>query len=972
MWQIVARNPLLGRLTLMVAGLFCAASAHAECGTTQQCIGIGTTAGNAALAHHASGAPETPAVAYANQAAATTSASQTIHVAAVGGGPVGTAPALGTITISGPNAAEFVITGNTCGTVPRHGTADAPCTIAVAFRPIFVGAKTATLNVPLAFPGCVGCITGRTATLSGTALATGGGLTASAATMTVAVNTAGSLDLAPFTAGGATGVGIVTAPARGTATANGTTVTYTPAPGFFGEDAFTYAAFNGTGSSTAAAVAVSVSGRPDPSQDAVVRGLLRAQADTAKRFVRTQISNFQRRMESLHLGSSSGSSSASAGTGAGRGETASSGNGFATARDPFATAGMASRVGTGMTGTNGNQGLGLQPRGSTESGARSDAAISPTPLLPASFLTTLADVASTGSLNLSSSGRADGTMAQGTGLWLGGSLNFGTRDNTGDSNGLRFTTDGLTLGMDHRFSDKWALGVGVGYARDKTNIGDDGSSSHARGTSAAIYGSYHPVRNVFIDGLLGYGALSYDSQRFVASVSDFAHAKRKGDQWFGSIAAGYEHREDGLLLSPYGRLDFGIDRLKQATETGAGLFALTYHEQTLRSMNLSLGLRAETAHQTSFGWAVPRLRVELKHAFEGDRAATISYADQFGGPLFGVAGLSSNRNSILVGIGSDFILRDGLKLGFDYQSLRSFGPDHSHAIRVWISKELDGKGMPTGLVASKLLGDPLRVEAGLTWDDNLNRAREASEKISDRTYSLNVSKGMIFPITDHMRVVASGFLSGDKLYTHTGLDRFSGGINGELQYRTSGEFDAVTFALFGRAAVDEYNSNVRSGSRYSLGLSARQALTDRIDIFGALAHNVRDARNTVFDGRDKSARFNLDYALGSSGSLYLGGEYRRGDTVTTVPTAVSYNALAESSVLDDAYRAAGLQAYRYDARTKIWTLGYNYPLGPRDSIDFSWRYARSTATRQVDPQLYPGGNSPYTANQYSIAYLMRF
>ena len=105
--------------------------------------------------------------------------------------------------------------------------------------------------------------------------------------------------------------------------------------------------------------------------------------------------------------------------------------------------------------------------------------------------------------------------------------------------------------------------------------------------------------------------------------------------------------------------------------------------------------------------------------------------------------------------------------------------------------------------------------------------------------------------------------------------------------------------------------------------------------------------------------------------MYLGGEHRRGDIVTSA-AAAAYGALAKVSAADDAYGSAVLQAHRYDAKTTIWTVGYNYPLGPRDSIDVSWRYARSTPTTQVSPHLYPGANSAYTANQYSIAYLVRF
>ncbi len=961
MRQILTFNRLLCWLMVLAAGLFCTTAAYAECGGTVQCIGVGATLAEANSQH---GDPTPRTLAFPSQGVSSTSVPQTVFVAAVAGATAGTMAMLNAAFITGT---DFVIApGGTCSPAngPVHGGAN--CTINVSFQPTSIGAKTATLTIPLTAPGCVGCITERTVTLTGTGTSTG--IAAGPAAMTVRLNTAGTLDLTPFTSGGATGVIVVSPPARGAVTVSGTTVTYTPAANFSGADAFTYSSTGPTGTSAPATVTVSVGG--DPSLDAVVRGLLRAQADTAKRFARTQISNVQRRMESLHLGSSTGT--------AARADGATAANAFAQTRDPFAIAGLMPRAGLNDAGGNGSSGLGLLARPPGTAGGRRDhrddiVGVAPA-LLPSSFMTTLASVATTGALNLSSSGRADGIAPQGTGLWLGGSLNFGTRDHTADSNGLRFTTDGLTAGVDHRFSENLALGVSVGYARDKTRIGNDGSNSNANGTSIAFYGSYSPARNVFVDGLIGYGGLSYDSRRFVAAASDFARADRKGSQWFGSVAAGYEHRQDGLLLSPYGRLDFGVDRLKRATETGAGLNALTYHDQTLRSANVSLGLRAETAHQTSFGWALPRLRIELKHAFEGDRAATIGYADQIGGPLYSVTGLNSNRNSVLVGFGSDFILRDGLKIGIDYQTLRSFGPDHSHGIRVWVSKELDGKGLPTGLVASKLFDDPVRVEAGLSWDNNLNRAREASEKISDRVYSINVSKGMVFPLTDHVRVIASGFVGGDKLYVYTGLDRLSGGVSGELQYRTSGEFDAVTLGLFGRATVDEYSSNLRSGTRYSLGLNARHSLTDRIDIFGAVAKNIRDARNAVFDTRDYSVRVNLDYSLAQNGSLYLGGEYRRGDTVTSGTSPV-YAQLAKASAPDDAYGAygpAGLLAHRYDATATIWTVGYNYPLGPRDSIDLSWRYARSTPTKQVNPALYPGGNSAYSATLYSIAYLMRF
>jgi hypothetical protein len=258
--------------------------------------------------------------------------------------------------------------------------------------------------------------------------------------------------------------------------------------------------------------------------------------------------------------------------------------------------------------------------------------------------------------------------------------------------------------------------------------------------------------------------------------------------------------------------------------------------------------------------------------------------------------------------------------------------------------------------------NPVRVEVGYTRDDNVNRGRE--EKLSDDIFNANVSTNAIFPVSEHARVLVTGFLNAEKLRSIEGLDRISLGVQGEVQYRTSAEFFAPTFAVVGRALLDEFNSGMRSGQRFALGVNLRQALTDRLNLFSALTASWRNAGNSVFDGKDHAARFNLDYALGRDATLYLGGEYRRGDTVTSAPDSPVYEAIAKVDAPDDAYGDRGFVAYRYEAKTVLWTLGYNLRLGPNDSIDLWWRRAESTPTS--------AGSLRYTANQYSIGYLIRF
>ena len=85
--------------------------------------------------------------------------------------------------------------------------------------------------------------------------------TAGASSATVAYNSSAN-PVTLNTSGGPTSVAVATVPSHGSATASGTTITYTPTTGFFGTDTFTYTASNSAGTSTAATVTITVTSPP--------------------------------------------------------------------------------------------------------------------------------------------------------------------------------------------------------------------------------------------------------------------------------------------------------------------------------------------------------------------------------------------------------------------------------------------------------------------------------------------------------------------------------------------------------------------------------------------------------------------------------------------------------------------------------------------------------------------------------------
>jgi hypothetical protein len=236
-------------------------------------------------------------------------------------------------------------------------------------------------------------------------------------------------------------------------------------------------------------------------------------------------------------------------------------------------------------------------------------------------------------------------------------------------------------------------------------------------------------------------------------------------------------------------------------------------------------------------------------------------------------------------------------------------------------------------------------------------------------YTVNVSRTWEYQLTGNTRLLLTGVATGERFQNFNGLSRVALGAEANLQYRSSAAFDAPTWGLVGKVSGEDFVSTLRDGTRTALGVTWLQPLTDRITLFSALMANARQTNDTVFDTQDTSLRMNLDYALGKGATLYLTGEYRDGDIVSTGRRSLENITISQARVQDDAFPDGVFSSYRFKGTTTLVTLGYNLGLGARDSVDFSWRFVQST------PSLRPAwvtSPSSYISNQLSATYLMRF
>lgn len=914
-----------------------ASAALAECGGQQECMAVSIDP----AVPPAHGTPEiTAPLLFGSQDVGSEGAAKVILVGAVTG-PAGSLATLTRLDVTGTHAGDFRIVSSTCTVGGPSLLADGPtCSVNVAFKPATLGARNAVLQVSTS------AIT-RTIPLTGTG--TVPLPTATAATLTVRAQASASLDLADRIgpANQSLTLAISTPPQNGAVVLAGTVATYTPRADFIGADAFAYTVTGEGGTSSPATVTVSVVPRSDPSADAVVQGVLRAQSQTAQRFASAQMANVQSRLGSLRRGPP------------GRSQSSKPPRSAAASVRPGAK-GPAQQV--------------LVADRSSE--AEATAALSGDlpvreGVVPPAWFLPLAQLAQTGSITLdgaqASASRQDGAG----GFWVGGQSHFGSRRAGNNPDGLRFRSDGLTVGLDRRFTDSLLLGASAGYAKDRSDIGSDGSATRAEGRAFSLYASFQPDGRWFLEGMVGWGRVGFDIDRFVAADAVMARGHRDGRQRFGSLSVGREIVSGRVTWAPYGRIDASHTRLESYAETGAGLSALTFQRQTVPSVQAALGVEAQSRHSADFGWVMPRLRLERRQELRREGTASMFY-NGVPGTVYAIAPRQDRRDSWSLGLGSDFFLGSGLTLGVDFQTIRlAATADRDQTVRVWLSKPMNSAPMPPPTAAGESwFDDPVRIEAALTFDDNLNRAGEASQERFDRLYSLSVAKTAELRLAPHFRLVATAFGSADKFMSYAALDRASFGGLARIEYRASPAFTAPLLGVQTRMSVDNPSDALREGRQASLALTYRQSLTDRIELFGTSGAQRRYADGDPFDLNDRFFGVQFDYALSPTSTLYLAGERRRGGAVSTVPQSPAYESFATAFAADTAYRTAGLVAYRYDARTTLWTLGFNRPLGPRDGIDLSVRRIASTPTAPATV-LY-GSPPSYATTQYSLAYLMRF
>ena len=222
-------------------------------------------------------------------------------------------------------------------------------------------------------------------------------------------------------------------------------------------------------------------------------------------------------------------------------------------------------------------------------------------------------------LTVSGGGAGAGeSLAGRVGLFLTGLINTGDKDTTDRELGFDFDSQGITAGVDYRFTDTTIVGGALGYTTVDAEFHSAGGDQDIEALTLSAYGTHYATDVMYVDWIASYSDNDYETTRNLSAFNTETQGDSSGNYWALSLSAGAELSRGAMVFSPYARLEYMDAEIDSYTEEGGAGFAINYDDQSLESFTSALGARIARAVSTSWAVLSPSAYVEWVHEFQDD------------------------------------------------------------------------------------------------------------------------------------------------------------------------------------------------------------------------------------------------------------------------------------------------------------------------------------------------------------------
>ncbi|MES2260128.1 MAG: autotransporter outer membrane beta-barrel domain-containing protein [Pseudomonadota bacterium] len=285
---------------------------------------------------------------------------------------------------------------------------------------------------------------------------------------------------------------------------------------------------------------------------------------------------------------------------------------------------------------------------------------------------------------------ADDVLGGKWGSFVNVAYNWGTIDKTTLQDAYKQDSYNILAGADYRASDAFVIGGAISYSDTSAKYEQGLGSVKAKTTGAIGYATYYRD-DWYVDSLLSYGYVDYDSRRNIniasnnaalAGIFTAATSSPKGNQWSASIGTGKDIRSGTFTITPTARLNYIHVRNKAFSENEpvAGL-GLAVGGRTIESLQSALGARFGTTVNTSTAVLLPYFSAQWMHEFKDDSPSLTSrYVNDPNGIGFSIATANPTSNYGILAVGTSVTLPNNLSGFAQFSTAVGLKDENSYAV----------------------------------------------------------------------------------------------------------------------------------------------------------------------------------------------------------------------------------------------------------------------------------------------------
>ena len=243
-----------------------------------------------------------------------------------------------------------------------------------------------------------------------------------------------------------------------------------------------------------------------------------------------------------------------------------------------------------------------------------------------------------------------------------------------------------------------------------------------------------------------------------------------------------------------------------------------------------------------------------------------------------------------------------------------------------------------------------RYSYDISYVDNVRLAQDNDDIRSDRSVSATVRARGGTSLDSFSILNYGGSASYTKMDTFDKLDHHEVEINTRYRFALNSGFTAPIYTLGARVGGRDFDSKMRDSTFVELNADLNKWITNTINMTTGVGLHAQDSRSDVFDTNDARIFVNFDTNFSKADLVYTTLTYITGDTVSSSTPSLGIVNVADEIEPDDAFGGIDSNqfAYRLEADTLVYTLGYNRIFTRDLSMDLSVRYVDSEAQDDSD------------------------